>query len=84
MQKLRGFTDWLPESSLFPQVILLSHNVLTLYYLESTDQLWILDGNQAQFQTVMILNEASQIGAAVLEPLLPEHSVFDAVSTMPA
>lgn len=59
---------------------MLQYSVTALHYLADSDQLWILVGNQAQFQTIMVLDEASRVGAASPKPLLPQHNVFDSVS----
>jgi len=58
----------------------LKHKPTSIAYMEETDELWVLVGNQYQFQTVMILSDASKGPYMPLTSLLPHFSIFDAVS----
>lgn len=62
------------------KVIALEHPARAIYYVSKTDELWILSGQQPQFQDVLILSKASSVGSADLQPLIEHHTVFDAVS----
>lgn len=61
------------------QVIVLKSHIKSLHYVKNTDELWILTGNQPQFQDVIILSRASEGIPTDVHPLLPAHTVFDSV-----
>ncbi|XP_067941279.1 follistatin-related protein 5-like [Watersipora subatra] len=63
-------------------VILMQHSVHSLHYLPMTDEVWLLLGNQAEFQTIMTASPASSPKSLQVQSLLPHPSVFDMVDEL--